>query len=318
MTTYLDLVNSVIIESGAELDELTAGTFDTTTDPLIKRMKRWTNQALREIELERNEWEFKTKQGQVIIYPRWLVENGSRLTAPPIDSVFEGDDSNSTFTVKNVTTLDGQWMNGNATALIDYLNLDGAVSFHEKFDEVEPDPTNLDVFRLRWFGRYNLSNSFPNIQEINKSSFILQAASGLNDTDLNTGSTVNFNIPYLPWAQFILAYEGKEVFGRPVVVTETPDGWWDFFPRPAQPYLLTFNYQSSGQVLDDHCDTVEDLPVAYHDMIVWRAVMYYADYDRQPDLFARAERRYEYYKNRAEANLMPTPTFGFNRFSIWR
>jgi hypothetical protein len=58
------------------------------------------------------------------------------------------------------------------------------------------------------------------------------------------------------------------------------------------------------------------LPLLYQDMIVWRTVMNYADYDRKPDMFARAERRYKYYKNRAEKNLMPTPTYGFNRYDI--
>lgn len=314
MATYLELVNSAIIESGIDLDELTAGNFASTTDPMAKRMKRWVNQALKEIELERNEWEYKTKQAQTVIYPRWLVTDGNRSSAPPANSEFEGDDTDCTFTVVSTTLLDGAWASGTATALIDYLELSNTPAFNELFDEVTPTPANLNVFRLKWFGRYNLDSVEADIQQINKSSFSIQSANGLSDTTLNTGSADNQPLQFIPWDQFNLAMENEAQFGRPYVITETPDGWYDFFPRPDSPYILTFNYQASPQTLVNDDDAVTDMPALYQDAIVWRAVMYYADYDRKPDLFARAERRYEYYKNRAERNLMPTPTFGFNRY----
>jgi hypothetical protein len=316
--TYLELVNSAIRESGVDLDELDSSNFDTTTDPLKKRFKRWTNQALREIEMERNEWEYKTKQYQLAVYPRFLVIDGDRSTAPPADSIFEGDDTNSSFTVVAVNTLEGTWAGGDAVALIDYSGLNGNVAFNELFDETDPTPANLNVFRVKWFGRYNLQNATAGIFEINKSSFSIQSANGLANTAVNTGSADNMPLQFLQWDQFNLAMENEQQFGRPYIITETPDGWFDFFPRPNSPYILTFNYQSEPQELVDDDDTVDDLPPLYHDMIVWRTVMYYADYDRKPDQYARAERRYEFYKNRAEKNLMPGPSFGLNRYNVSR
>lgn len=326
MATYLELVNSAIIESGTELDELSSVNFATTTDPLAKRFKRWVGQALKEIELERNEWQYKVKQAQTTIYPRFLVADGSRQPAlpappsdageaPPADSVFEADDTGSSFTVVQTTTLSGQWGLGTAVALIDYLNLNGAVAWNDLWDETSPNPLNLNVFRTQWFGRYNLVSTVADINEINKSSFSIQSASGLSNTTLNTGAADANLLQFLPWDQFNIAMENEQQFGRPYVITETPEGWFDFFPRPDAPYILTFNYVADPTVLSAYDDTVTDMPSLYQDMIVWRTVMYYADYDRKPDMFARAYRRYQYYKNRAEANLMPTVSFGFNRYN---
>jgi hypothetical protein len=250
------------------------------------------------------------------VYPRFLVIDGDRATAPPVDSEFEGDDTGVTFTVKAVTLLDGTWAAGTATALIDYLDLNGAPAWNELFDETDPTPANLNVFRLKWFGRYDLDSSIADLYEINKSSFSIQSANGLADTTLNTGASDNLSLQWMPWDQFNLAFETQAQWDRPYIITETPDGWYDFFPRPDSPYILTFEYQSKPQELVDYDDTVTDLPLLYQDMIVWRTVMYYADYDRKPDLFARAERRYEFYKNRVEKNLMPTPSFGFNRYAV--
>ena len=314
--TYLELVNRAIMESGADLDELTSGTFASTTDPLQKRFKYWANQAYREEQLERSEWQYMTKKAQIVIYPRFLVIDGDRATAPPANSIFEGDDSNTTFTVVSTTLLSGAWNAGTASAYIDFLDLSGAVSFNELFDETDPTPANLDVFRVKWFGRYPLDTLVTDLLEPNMSSFKIQGASGLSDTTLNTGDTDVEPLQFVPWDQFNLSYEWSQNYARPIVVTKTPDGEYDFFPRPNGPYILTFDYTAEPQELVDDDDTIDTLPLLYQDALVWRTVMYYADYDRKPDMFARAERRYMFYKNRAEKNLMPTPTFGYNRYNV--
>jgi hypothetical protein len=315
VATYLELTNSAVIESGIEADELTSSNFATTSDPLLRRMKRWVSQAYKEITMERNEWTWKSKKAQIVIYPRFLVIDGNRAADPPVDSKFEGDDTGTTFTVVDSTILSGSWAGGDAVAYLDYLDLSGAVSFNELFDETDPNPANLDVFRVKWFGRYDLESEVTDLLEPNFSSFYVQGASGLTDTTLNTGDTDLQRLQYVPWDLWNSQYEYQQDWGKPSCFTKTPDGEYDVYPRPNTPYILTFNYTAEPATLTDWDDTVDDLPPLYQDMIVWRAVMYYADYDRKPDMFARAERRYEYYKNRAEKNLMPTPSFGFNRYS---
>lgn len=315
MSNFLTLVNSAIIESGVDLDELTSGNFATTTDPLATRFKRWTNQALKEIILERNEWEYQTKKAQLVIYPRLHVVDGSRATAPPADSTYEGDDSGTTFTVVSTTLLGGTWAGGDAEAYIDLLDLSGPFSFNEFYDETSPTIANTNVFRAFWFGRYDLAEEVSDLQEANNSSFYIQGASGLADATLNTGDTDVQKLTYIPWELWNVGMESTQQFARPYSFTQDPTGKYDFYPRPSAPYILTFNYTAEPEQLSAYNDSVTSLPANYQDMIVWRTVMYYADYDSKPSMFARAERRYEFYKNRSERNLMPVPTFSWNRYA---
>ena len=318
MSTYLQLTNSAISESGVDLDALTSGNFASTTDPLAVRFKGWVNQSLREIEMERNEWSYKNKKAQVVIYPRLHVIDGDRATEPPADSTYEGVDSGSTFTVVDVTLLSGAWASGTAEAYIDLLDLSGPYSFNELYDETAPTAANADVFRAKWFGRYPLDTIVSDLFEANNDTFTIQGASGLADTDLNTGDTDIQKLTFVPWNLFNTGMERTQQFSRPYCFTQTPSGEYDFYPRPNQAYILTFDYSAEPQTLSAHGDSVTDMPALYQDMIVWRTVMYYADYDSKPAMFARAERRYEYYKNRAERNLMPPPTFAWNRYaSTW-
>lgn len=317
-TTYLQGVNSSILESGVDLDELTSSNFASTTDPLAKRFKLWYNQALKEIQLERNEWQYMTKQAQLVIYPRVHVIDGNRSVAPPADSEFTGDDSGASFTVVTTTLLDGTWAGGDAEAYIDYLSLSGMWSVNELFDEDTPTVANTDVFRVKWWGRYDLESDVTDLLEPNYESFSVQGASGLSDTDLNTGDTSITGLKFVEWADFNNAYEYNPVFNRPLFITKTPNGEYDFYPRPDQAYILTFQYSAEPETLTLYSDTITKLPALYHDMVVWRTVMYYADYDSKPSMFARAERRYEYYKNRIEKNQMPQVTLGFNRYASSR
>jgi hypothetical protein len=74
-------------------------------------------------------------------------------------------------------------------------------------------------------------------------------------------------------------------------------------------YTLHFTYLAKPVSLVDHDDTlISSYPDEYEDAIVWRAVMYYAEFDRQFDVLSRAQRRYQFYKDRLERNQMP-PVF---------
>lgn len=313
---YLQLVNSAIIESGADLEELTSSDFATTTDPMQKRFKRWVNQALKEIEQERDEWTYKTKQSQSVIYPRFHVVDGDRSAAPPQNSEFIGDDTSTTFKVVNTTTLSGTWAGGTAEAILDVLNVSGPPAWNELFDEENPTPANLNVFRMKWFARYDLEEDLAGVREINKTSFSVQSASGLTDTTLNVGYSDNRQLGFLPWDVFNSSYETNTEWGTPRFVTKSPTGGYDFYPRPDRALILTFNYIADPQELTNYDDEVQDLPLLLQDSVVWRAVMHYADYDRKPDQFARAQRRYEFFRNKADKNYLPTPTFATNRFNM--
>jgi hypothetical protein len=420
LSTYLELTNLAILESGAEADELTSSDFASPTDSVQRDIKRWVAKAWKEIQMEINNWEFKSKQAQFIIRPRFLVTDGDRPSAPEEGSEFQGDDTDATFTVESVELLDGTWAAGTAVAIIEYSDLDGQFKWHEQFDEVltfpdatlirfdnsaavtnipqigdyvkTNDGTNLtgriayvyltagswaantaegwmyledtvgdwvsngenvqspvdtysddaftdlieaDVFttdpyasnplptvladnnfRLKWWGRYNLQDEVTDLFEPITSTFSVQSTGGSSTQD-NTATADNANIAYIPWPLWLSGgYEDDMAsIGFPRVFTETPDGEYDFWPRPDQEYVLTFTYSANPQILSAHGDEVEDLPSQYHDMIAWRAVMYWADKNERPSQFARAERRYEGYMNRLVGNKKPKPTFGNNPFN---
>ena len=319
MATYIDLVNSAIRESGIDIDEIESADFASPTDKMQVRFKNWVAQAWKEIQLERNEWEWQSAQYQGIIYPRVLVVEGDRSTAPPADSIFEGDDTDARFTVLSTPTLiSGAWGDGDAVAWIDYSTLTGNFKFNEQFDEIDPTPANLNVFRVKWWGRYDLVTDAGNALEPNLDSFFIQSTGG-SSLQTNDSSTDNTKLIYVPWAQFVQTMEWDEVSrGKPVYVTTTPEGYYDFWPRPDEGYVLTFTYTKTPEILSSSSDTPTGLNSIYHDMIFWRAVMYYADYENRSDIFLRAEKRHNYYKTRLERNEMPVMDFSRCRYDLIR
>lgn len=314
MSTYLQLVNNAIKHSGIDLDELTSVTFASPSDSMHEKMKEFVDQAWREIQLERNEWEFQTAQYQGLIYPRFLVVEGDRSVAPPADSVFEGDDTEASFTVISTSLIDGAWADGDAVAWINYSTLTATPKFNEQFDETSPTIANTNVFRLKWWGRYDLITDIGDCLEPNLDSFYIQSTGGSSTQD-NTASSDNEKLKYVPWSHFNMEMEwDTQSRGKPRYFTTTPDGHFDFWPRPDEQYVLTLQYTKGPQTLSAHGDTPTGLPAAYHDMIFWRAIMAYAEYDQKGDTFRAAERRHNFFKTRLERNEMPVLSFGPNRY----
>lgn len=306
MATYIELVNKTIRAAGVELDELLVGDFASPSDPLQAKFKEWVADAWFEEQLSRKDWEFTQKRGQMEINPRILVRNGDRATAPPVASIFEGDTSGLEITVKAVTLLSGAWASGTAEAIID---LEPLSSNHfipgELFDEVDPTPANVDVFKATWEAYYDLVTDTSGSYEVSKSSFYI--------VNPETGADRN----RLKWISFEeyqnIANQGTGYFGTPTYIAETPDGHYTFFPRPNKRYRLTFTYTTIPQTLVND-DDEPACPVEYHDVIVYRALMNYADFDEKPQVFARAERRYNLYKNRLNVNKLPELKWGANRY----
>lgn len=307
MATFIELVNKTIRQAGVELDEIASVDFATPPDPMYTRFKEWVKDAWFDEQLSRKDWEFAQKQHAVDIRPRILVTDGDRPTAPPVDSEYEGDTSGLTLTVKAVTLLSGAWASGTAEAILDLDTLTSDnYRFGEIYDEVNPDPLNVDVFRLKWYGTYDLVGDTAGSYEINKSSFYLI------DPDRPTERI------RLRWSSFeefqqLTTNEIVGVFGVPTNVTETPDGRFDFYPRPNKQFRIVFTYTTTPQELDAEGD-IPICPVEYHDIIVYRALTYYADYADKPQVKARAEGRWQLYKNRMDVNKLPELKWSGNRY----
>lgn len=303
---YLQLVNKTIMLSGADLDELTSSTFSSTTNALQKRFKSFVASAWSDIQMERDEWEFKAKSSYATVYPRLLITDGDRSTAIPANAEVEGDTTGATFTILSTTLLEGVWASGTAEAWIDLDDVDvSEVLFGEVFDETDPDPLNVNVFSLKGFGTYDLMGEVPDAYQINKSSFTIQSTT---KTDSN-------RLRYISWADYQKYVNGSNgTFGTPCFIAEAPDGTFAVYPHPNTAYRVAFEYTIAPQELELYDDEPSGLAPQYHDAIVYRAMMNYADFDNQPHVYARGERRYGLLKNRMERNLMPTPTWGVNKY----
>jgi hypothetical protein len=315
LSDYRTLTNRAIKESGADLDEIQLADWTSPTDSMQRKFQYWIQSAWREIQMESNDWHWMSKQAQLILRPRLLVVDGDRSVAPPATSTFEGDDTGATFEVVDTVLLSGTWAAGTAVALIEYTDLDGEFKWNELYDETAPTPANTDVFRLKWWGRYNLATEISDLAQADYTTFYVQSTGGSAD-QTNTATPDNKPLVYVPWADWLPRFEGDQISRAcPQYFTMTPDGWIDFWPRMDQEYVLSFTYAGEPQELSAAVDTPTGLDTQYQDIIVWRAVMKWADFQERPAQFARAERWYETYKNRMEKNKKPNYSFAQNPFN---
>ena len=96
-------------------------------------------------------------------------------------------------------------------------------------------------------------------------------------------------------------------------MTIRPDGKWLFLPTPDIVFAITFNYYSTPVVMVDNAD-VSVIPVIYHDIVVSRAMMYYAEYEDAPELMSAGAERYDQLMDAMRATQLPGQE-AFNRSS---
>ena len=117
---------------------------------------------------------------------------------------------------------------------------------------------------------------------------------------------------YLPWGQYDPnSYGAGET--KPYDMTIRPDGKWLFLPTPDIVFAITFNYYSTPVVMVDNAD-VSVIPVIYHDIVVSRAMMYYAEYEDAPELMSAGAERYDQLMDAMRATQLPGQE-AFNRSS---
>lgn len=300
---YLTLTNKVIQEAGLDLDDLTSGDFASPTvkSKMYTRVKNWVSQAWRDIQLENNEWEFGKGTGIVSILPRVLVKLGDRATAPPSGSEYISASGGVSFVVDTPTLISGTWAGGTAEAWLDLESIDGnSLIWLESYDELDPTPAS-DVFALKYHGRYNPRSLAADLEEIDYETIKIQ----------NPETGYDQNLKFIPWSQWKDQYEGAgDARGTPQLVTETPEGYMDFWPRPDREYTLSFEYTKSPNDLVAHDDVPEGLDSRYHEAIQWLAVMYAANYDEKPKLWDAAKKRYTKYIFAIDRDIGPKPSFG--------
>ena len=306
---YLQLCNKVIQESGVEMNELTALTWESAEAGrrLYPRIKRYVNEAWSTLQMSRNEWEFNNKEITTLILPRFLVD-GVVFTPPSIGPdvgvKYKGVDSGLELTVVDV--LPGPESD---EFYIDF-SADGGwerVLIGEVFEELLPNVGDSS-FVYRGRGAYRTRDLDPLMREPNWSTFI-----GYQ------GNTTPTPIRYIPWENWLYKEISYTTSTRsaPSFVSQDYKGDLVFYPQTLSPVSVNFVYSTAPQELVEFDDVPLEflLPAEYHEWIAWEAVANLARFDKNPDLLAYADSHIKFYKNRAERNLMPTVSWSASRYN---
>lgn len=309
MSTYLDLVNKVIEESGSELDQLTLLNWSSAEAgrKLYPRIKRLVAEAWKLMQMERNEWEFKQAQITTLVYPRIKFQDGDRAAGPPpVGSVFVGQTSGFQFTLRQILDATGDWTLGTAAGQLEFELFEGnQLVMGEVFEELTPIP-NDGVFTYLEKGNYDFTTVDPELREIAWTTMVAYSP----------GSTP-VPVVYMPWMNWTYQ-EASFTQGSitpPAYYSQDPFGRVVFYPQTLNTFNVTFYYTKGPQILTAPTDIPVKLQEEYHDWIAWNALANLAKYDKNADLYAYASNMAAQYKYRAERNLMPLISWGASKFN---
>lgn len=303
---FLELVNGAIRESGQDIDELTSSNFASPPSVMHKRFKAWVQQAWKEVQMTRDDWQYKTARAVVDLYPALYVTEGTGASEPLSGWTYNTDDTNVNLTVEQVVTLSGDWTIGTAqaTLYVDYTDgIPEDLLIGEYISQTTPSNVAEAAKFIGW-GRYDFGAD-GQITDYNgpllHSLMIADPEDGVPNLE---------KVEFVPWQQW---QDEKEYHltgrGKPYAFTQAPDGSLDFYPRPDKLYTLALEYTKDLTTLSAYSDSPSELESEYHDVILWKAVMKYADYNGERGIFMHAKKHYDFYNRRMEKKLMPIPSF---------
>lgn len=333
--TYRQLVNKAILESGTTLVDIgTGSSFTSPDDKLHSRFKTWVADSWKEIQMMHSELDFTIKQASIKIQPRIYVEQDSTDATTPVSSrALSGATSLTAFVIgekidastADVHLLSGAWASGTAKAYIGLAIVPNATgvtmssfgtnyALNERLSQIT-GATVQNFARYKGPGRYDLATEVTDLLEPRLDTFRIAEMDGDAYTDFNQGTYDPTVLVYVPWERWRWATSVEKSAGSPRYFTCAPNGHYEFFPKPDGPYILNFHYEAEPQVLSTETEVLSPaMKEQYEDMIVWRAVMHYADFDRKNDVYLRAKKRYEYYLNQLHRKEMPMVCHAPSRF----
>lgn len=304
---YLQLVNKVLEESGKEMDPLTVGTWSSAEAGrrLYPRVKRLVAEAWKMIQIKRNEWEFNSAEFTMTINPKMKFAEGSNPIDTVAGGVWVGDRSGVSITLTSVTLTGGDWADGDAFGQVEFSSDSMAAPVvGETFSEAVGDGT----FEYTGSGSYHLFFGPSEIREPRWNTFTARRA-----------GQIPANMIFVPWTNYLLGgLSYAHANAVPVYFSQDYMGDLVFHGQSMQPFSITFVYDVMPQQLTAPEDIPTGLPTEYHEWIAWAALMSLAHFDKDPDLYAYAEKHETLYRQRAERNLMPLVEWEASRFNHCR
>lgn len=307
MSTYLDLCNKVIQESANELDELTV---DSWSDPeagrrLYPRIKRMVAESWVAMQLERDEWEFKAKELNTTVYPRIKLNAGSRAGSNIGPGVrFKGQTSGFEFTVKQYIG-DNDWTLGGAKGQLEMEDTDGGYIIPgETFEEIEPSPGD-GIFVYEQKGSYDFSEVDPLFRTLSTETMVTYR--------FGESPSPCLYVPWNNWTYKELDYTRGSAT-TPVYFSVDFEGNTVFYPQTLDPFNVSVVYDTAPQELSEPEDEPLLLDPEFHPWIAWKALENIAQYDKNPTLFAYANKWTTFYKQRADKKMLPTLRWGSSSY----
>lgn len=117
---------------------------------------------------------------------------------------------------------------------------------------------------------------------------------------------------WLSWVDFRDTYEfgsSRTTLGNPLYIAQKPDTSLIMYPTPNGIYTINGEYYKRAQTMTANTDE-PIIPVKYHMIIVWRALMFYAAQYNAPELYASGQNEYKRILHRLENSQLPPIELG--------
>lgn len=115
---------------------------------------------------------------------------------------------------------------------------------------------------------------------------------------------------FMPWDEFKQFFNWGQVLSqRPTIFTKRPDDTLMFNYQLDGDYTLHADYWQLPTTLAADSDT-PGIPTRYHDVIVWKAAMMYAEYEEAGVVYAAMQRRYKQLLSELERLYLPVIQMG--------
>lgn len=127
-----------------------------------------------------------------------------------------------------------------------------------------------------------------------------------------TGVSDEQQLTFIPYDDWRIVYDiGNNISeqDRPSFYTVSPTDEILLAKVPNDIYVVRNDYQMSPGTLANE-NSVPDMPLQYHMIIVWRALMFYGGYEGASEVYARGQTEYNRLFSRMERTQLPGMGFG--------
>lgn len=127
-----------------------------------------------------------------------------------------------------------------------------------------------------------------------------------------TGVADEQPLEYVPWDDFKAGYTLGTLStqtNRPQVVTVKPDQSLTFWPIPNDVYTIKGEYYKRAQAMTVNSDEPL-IPLAFQDVIVWRALMFYGAYTGADEKYSHGQNEFKRLLAKLEENQLPAMMLG--------